>query len=313
MVDLLFILLSLILLAIGSEGLVRGSSGLASKLGMSPLVIGLTIVAFGTSSPEIVVSLKAATSGSGAVALGNVIGSNIFNIGLILGLSAIICPLKVHQQVISFDGRVAVLVTLLFFVIFFGGISRIEGGLLLSGLIVYIFVNIRFATNHTESGTVEAKETEIEHPTSGYLFLFLMISGGLGLLLIGGNLLVHSSIKIARFWGVSEAVIGLTVVAAGTSIPELATSINAAFRSQHDIAVGNVVGSNIFNILGILGLCGLIGIEGALGIRLSDMLIMLLLTIALYPMLKSGFVLDRFEGVLLLAFYAAYLVFLFVR
>jgi len=301
--NLLFIGLSLALLFAGAESLVRGSASLALRLGLSRLLVGLTIVAFGTSSPEMVVSVKSALAHQGDIAVGNVVGSNIFNIGVILAIAALVCPIPVHRQVIKVDAPIALGVTLLVPLLLLDSrVGTIEGLLLVLGIVAYTWLNVvlarREAKTNDESEPVPARHWGVD---------LGMIAAGLGILVLGSRLLVDNSVALAQTLGVSEALIGLTIVAAGTSMPELATSVVAAFRRQPDIAIGNVVGSNIFNVLSILGVASLVEPIHAPGISSLDLGTMVVFTILLLPLLYTGRVLHRLEGVLLLAMYGAYL------
>ncbi len=310
----LWIAAALLLLFVGAEWLVRGSAALALRLGITPLVIGLTVVAYGTSMPEMVVSTVAALKGQGDIAVGNVVGSNIFNICVILGLSALVLPLQVKVQLIRLDAPLMLGVSLLFVALFRDSqtsrdfqISRIEAGLLLAGIIVYTVGSVIFARKEV-SAEVRAEFTEAVPRQPGRLWLdLLFILGGLAVLVLGSRLLVTNAVELARLLGISEAVIGLTIVAAGTSMPELATSVVAAFRKQADIAIGNIVGSNLYNLLAIVGVSGLLAPLHAPGIRMFDLYVMLGATIALLPLMWSGFVLKRWEGAVLLAAYGGYL------
>ena len=302
------ILVGLVLLCLGAEGLVRGSASLALRAGVTPLVVGLTVVAFGTSSPEMVVSTKAAFLGQGSIALGNVVGSNIFNIAVILGLSALVRPLKVNVQLIRFDMPVMIAVSLLACFMFRDdAISRGEALILFVGVLAYTTVVVRMARR--EHSAVLNKEFEEGTPhTSKSVWLdAVFVLGGLGLLIVGARFFVLGAVDLAHVWGVSEAIIGLTIVSAGTSMPELATSMVAAFRKQEDIAIGNIVGSNIFNILAILGVSGLIHPYAAGGVTPLDFTFMLGTSIILLPLMRWGLRLNRYEGLLFLALYGAYL------
>lgn len=304
--NIAFICVSLILLFAGAELLVRGGSSSAIRLGLSPLVVGLTVVAFGTSSPELVVSIKSALVGQGDIAIGNVVGSNSFNIGVILGLTALICPLPVHRQIIKMDAPIALGLAILLPILLLGGtLSRWEAALLFAGILAYMGLNIHLARRASnEPETYDAPGTGVlKHWGLDIVFIL----GGLGILVLGSRLLVDNSVSLARTLGISEAVIGLTIIAAGTSMPELATSIVAAFRKQADIAVGNVVGSNVFNILGILGVSGLVKPLQSYGVTLTDYGFMIAFSLLLLPLLYTGRVLHRLEGALLLAIYGVYL------
>lgn len=309
--NLAFIILALLLLFAGAEALVKGSSSLALRAGLSPLMVGLTIVAFGTSSPELVVSVEAALSGQGDISVGNVVGSNSFNIGIILGLTALICPIPVHYQIIRIDAPIALIVAgLLWLLLLNGQLGRLEGGLLFTGIVAYTAMNLYFARRQSALPNVVADQSaEVSVPgiTSRWQIDAGLIIGGLAVLVFGSNLLVTNAIVVAEALGVSQAIIGLTIVAAGTSMPELATSVVAALRKQPDIAIGNIVGSNIFNILGILGVASLISPLTAPGIAWSDYAAMILFTVLLIPLLYTGRLLHRVEGAVLLALYGLYL------
>ena len=310
--SIITIVLSLVILSLGAEGLVRGSSSLALKLGLSPLMVGLTVVAFGTSSPELVVSLRAALSNQGDLAIGNAVGSNIFNIGIILGLTALMCPLPVKLKVIKWDLPIMLVVALaLPFLMLEGNqLNRAEGLLLVAGLIGYMYLTYYLARREKkelwEQEFTEGVPKTSRHWASDLLF----IVGGLALLGVGSQLLVNSGIDLARMLGVSEAVIGLTIIASGTSMPELATSVVAAIRREPDIAIGNIVGSNIFNILAILGISSAFKPLVANGINTVDLAVMAFLTLLLMPLARTGSSLSRAEGGLLLLCYAGYVYYL---
>jgi len=295
-------------LTLGADGLVRGSSSLAIRAGATPLLIGLTIVAFGTSTPELVVSLSATLNNQADISVGNVVGSNIFNIGIILGLTALICPVKVNLHVIKLDCPIMIAASLLSWVLITQGtISRPAGLALLALLGAYIGFTIRLARKDVSS-VIDQEFKEGIPPESGSFHQdLLFIGGGFLLLVAGSRLLIMSATDIARHIGISEAVIGLTIIAAGTSLPELATSIVAALRRQPDIAVGNVVGSNIFNILGILGVASIAKPLSPTGITNLDLLAMVSFSIVLLPLLYTGAKLQRWEGGLLLLGYGTYL------
>ncbi len=305
----LFITLGLLLLYYGAEWLVRGAASIAARAGLSPLVVGLTVVAFGTSSPELVVSLQAAFAGQGDIAVGNVVGSNSFNIGIILGLTALICPVPVHRQVVKFDAPLALgAAVLLPWLMANASLSRLEGALLFAGLLAYVAFNLRLARRGKASAAeLEAVADALPAPSKNRLLDLAMILAGLALLVAGSKLLVTHAVFIAHAWGVSDAIVGLTIVAAGTSLPELATSLIAALRRQPDIAIGNVIGSNIFNILGILGLSSLCKPYTAAGVKMLDYGVMIGFSLLILPLLWTGRVLHRIEGVLLLIGYGVYL------
>jgi cation:H+ antiporter len=307
LINWIFIVVSLALLYLGAEGLVRGSASLALRLGLTPLVVGLTVVAMGTSMPEVMVSVKAALDGQGNLAVGNVLGSNIFNIGVILGITAMVMPMKVQFQLIKIDTPVMLAVSLLVPVLLLDGlVSRIEGIFLLLGLGIYLVANVWLARK-TASKEVEAEFQESMPSRTGSVFLDLVfIIAGLGVLVVGARLLTENSVSIARAYGISEAVIGLTIVAAGTSVPELAASIVAALKKEPDIALGNVVGSNIFNILGVLGAGACAAPMTAMDISAFDMWMVVGVSALLIPILWTGFKVTRFEGAILCAAYGGY-------
>mgnify|MGYP000608827094 CR=1 FL=1 len=312
---LLFLVLGLVLLFFGGEGLVRGSAALALRLGLTPLVVGLTVVAFGTSAPELVVSVEAALNGHGAIAIGNVIGSNIFNIGLILGLTAILFPLKVQLQILRIDAVIMVGVSLLAaWMLADLRIGRIEGAMLLAGLIAYTTFTVLFAKKVKSSAEVEAEFAEANPAPRGSVWRdLLFIVGGLALLIAGSRFFVEGAVSLARNFGVSEAVIGLTIIAAGTSMPELVTCIVAALKKEPDIALGNIVGSNIFNVLGILGAAALAKPMVGPGIKMLDLYVAVAFALALMPILWSRFKIERWEGGLLLAGYIGYVAWLWPK
>lgn len=307
-----FMLAGLVLLFFGGEGLVKGSSALALRLGLTPLVVGLTVVAFGTSAPEMVVSVKASLDGLGNIAIGNIVGSNIFNIGLILGVTALVYPIRVQYQLLRWDVPVMIGVSLGFLWFFRDGvISRSEGAILFASLLIYVGVAVWMAKRCPAPPQVQAEyDASVVRPTHPAWQDLAFIIGGLVLLVVGSRLLVDGASTIARAFGVSDAIIGLTLVSAGTSLPELSASLIAAFRRQPDIAIGNIVGSNIFNLLGIAGLGGIVREVQAHDISSVDLGVMLAFTVLLLPLLWSGFTLKRWEGGLLVAGYLAYLVWL---
>ena len=308
----LLILLSFLILFAGAELLVRGGAGLALRLGLSPLVVGLTVVAYGTSTPELLVSLKAAFSGQPDIALGNVVGSNIFNIAIILGLSAIVCPIATHIQVIKWDAPLLLAVTVLGTLTFLDGdVSRIDGIIFVCGAVACTVWTVWAAKKEPKA----ALEAEIPASADeGSLGMDLLkVLAGLGVLVLGSRMLVDNAVTVASSLGVSEAVIGLTIIAAGTSMPELATSVVAAWRKQSDIALGNVLGSNLFNILFVLGSSAAIHPIGTTGMSRLDLGMMIAVTALLLPFLISGKRITRPEGCVLVASYLAYLFFLWPK
>lgn len=305
--------LGLVLLVAGAELLVRGASRLAAALGVSPLVIGLTVVAFGTSAPEMAVSVQSALAGQADIAYGNVVGSNIFNVLFILGLSAIIAPLVVHLQLVRVDVPVMIVVSGLSLVLSLDlRISRLEGCVLVVGILVYTTWLLR------TSRRVQEADAERNHragrPGAGSRIGNLgRVVVGLGLLVLGSRWLVGGAVATARYFGVSELVIGLTIVAAGTSLPEVATSVLASVRGERDIAVGNVVGSNIFNILAVLGAAAAVspvGVPVAEAALDFDAPVMVAVAIACLPIFFTGYTISRWEGFVFLGYYGAYTAYL---
>lgn len=297
-------------LLLGGESLVRGASALARRLGVSPLAIGLTVVAFGTSAPELVVSLDAALSGANDISVGNVVGSNVANVGLILGLSVLIRPALVEAKLVRVDGPIMIAASLgAALALVDGAISRGEGVALLGCLAAY--TGFTFWESRRESSQVRDEfASAVPGAPEAAPLAALRVAAGLGLMVVGGHLLVDSAVALTEVWGVGQAAIGLTLVALGTSLPELATSLIAAFRGKGDIAVGNVVGSNLFNILGILGVTALVQPLRMGGITWLDLGVMLGLACALTGMLFVRLRLGRPEGALLLVSYAVYMAWL---
>ncbi len=315
---LLLFVLGLFLLLTGAEILVRGASRLANALKISPLVIGLTVVAFGTSAPEMAVSMRSAFSGqAGAdLALGNVVGSNIFNILLILGLSATIAPLVVTQQLVRLDVPILIAISVLTLLLALdGGIGRWNGVVLFGGIIAYtVFAIIQGRKESDDVHKEYVQEYGSASKGGGKLLQnVLFIAIGLGMLVLGSNWLVDGAITIAQSFGVSELIIGLTIVAAGTSLPEVATSVMASVKGERDIAVGNVIGSSIFNILAVLGLAALVapnGINVAPSALYFDIPVMIAVALACLPIFFTGYTIARWEGMLFLGYYIAYTAFL---
>ncbi len=301
----------LVLLVIGAELLVRGSVTLARRLGVSPLLIGLTLVGFGTSTPELVASVTAALRGSPGIAVGNIVGSNICNVLLILGVGALIYPLATTRRAFARDGPMLLAVSvLLLAACWYGALSRPLGALfvvLLAAYLVYTYRTERCAPD--ASGALhEAEAEQIPTVAMASPVAAVMAAAGIGVLVFGATLLVDGAITVAREFGVSETVIGLSVVALGTSLPELATSAVAAFRREADVAIGNVVGSNIYNVLGILGATALIQpIAVPAEIMAVDIWVMLAATIVLVVFALTGLRINRWEGALLLAGYVGYI------
>lgn len=294
----------------------RGASRIALFLGVSPLVIGLTVVAFGTSAPESAVSIFSSLQGQAGIAVGNVIGSNILNILVVLGLSALIVPLTVNQQVVRIEAPLGVGAALLFAALAMDGtISRFDGTILFASILVYTVWAVR--KSRTESTAIKkkyARQFTTKAQKNGHIAKqALFIAGGIGLLVLGSNFLVKGASSIARYFGVSDLVIGLTIVAAGTSLPEVATSLIAGIKGQRDIAVGNAVGSNLFNILFVLGLSGMVSPHGLPvppeALRF-DLWVMLGVAVLTLPVFFSGYRISRWEGAVFVLFYGLYLAYL---
>ncbi|MGA4473530.1 calcium/sodium antiporter [Ectopseudomonas chengduensis] len=312
-----YLIAGLVLLVAGAEVLVRGAAKLAAQFGIPPLIIGLTVVAFGTSAPETAVSVQAALDGSGDLAIGNVVGSNIANVLLILGMTALVAPLIVSRQLIRLDVPIMIGASLLTFGLAWdGSLSRLDGALLFAGVLTYTGFLIYSARKDKGGDDDEfAKEfglDEVPKPYAWAINLGLIIAG-LVLLVTGSNFLVEGAVTLARALGISELVIGLTVVAVGTSLPELATSILAAIKGERDIAVGNIVGSNIFNLLCVLGLASLVS-PAAISVSPNalafDFPVMIAVAVACLPIFFAGYRINRWEGLLFLAYYVAYTLYL---
>ncbi len=307
-IQIVLLAVSLILLFAGAEGLVRGSASLALRLGLTPLVVGLTVVAFGTSAPELVVSLQAALSDRGDIAVGNVVGSNIFNIGIILGITALICPIKISLPILKVDAPLVVVASLIVGgVLATGTVPSAVGLALVASLLIYTVVTVVMARRQSNSTTIAEFDEGVPARSRSVVLDVVFMVVGLGLLIGGSRLLVDSATSVARSFGISEAIIGLTIVAAGTSMPELATSLLAAIRRQPDIAVGNIIGSNLFNLLGILGTASAVRTIHAPGIQMHDLIVMIVFAIALVPIMWTGRRIQRWEGAILLIGYGAYL------
>jgi cation:H+ antiporter len=314
LISVLYILISLLLLYFGANWLVKGSSALALKAGVSPLVAGLTVVAFGTSSPELVVSVNAAISGHGNMAIGNVIGSNLFNICIILGISALVAPLKIKMQLLKIDIPVLIVTTIGFMLLFADRhISRFEGVVLVSGIVLYTIMNIILARREKNIEVLAEFQESVTDPKLKWYWSAGLILIGLGLLIAGSELLVKGAVVIARSLGVGETIISLTIIAAGTSMPELASSIVATIKKEYDIAIGNIIGSNIFNILGIIGISSLIKPLSAIAISNIDLYAMLGVTLLLLPFFRTQYTLKRDEGIFMIALYGMYMYYLWPK
>lgn len=314
---LLLLIGGLALLFVGGELLVRGASRLAAAAGISPLIVGLTVVAFGTSAPEMAVSVQAGLAGQADIAVGNVVGSNIGNVLFILGISALIAPLIVAQNIVRRDVPLMIGVSIgLWLMALDGVLNRLEGVVLFAGIVAYTVYAIR--EGRRESAAVRSEYEaafgkERKAATRESAVNLALVVGGIGLLVIGAGWLVDGAVSIARWLGLSELIIGLTIVAMGTSLPELATSVIAAIRGQRDIAVGNVVGSNLFNILSVLGLTAIAAPAGVQVPQVAlnfDIPVMTAVAVACLPVFFSGYRIARWEGGLFLAYYVAYTAYL---
>jgi cation:H+ antiporter len=311
-----FLVLGLVLLVGGAELLVKGASGLAISAGISPLVVGLTVVAFGTSAPELAVSVSAGLNGQGDIALGNVVGSNIANVLLILGVSALVAPLVVSRQLVRVDVPVMIGVSFLLLLLGLdGAVSRLDGVLLIAGIVTYTTAMIRIGRRDAAATAAEARAAatasgeEIPEAPKGWVAQVALVLAGLALLVLGSRWLVNGAVAIATLLGVSQLVIGLTVVAVGTSLPEIATSILATLRGARDLAVGNVIGSNLYNILAILGIAAAVSPEGipvAPAALAFDIPVMIAVAVACLPVAFNGYMIARWEGALFLSYYLAY-------
>jgi cation:H+ antiporter len=311
------LVLGLVLLVGGAELLVKGASGLATSAGISPLVVGLTVVAFGTSAPELAVSISAGLSGQGDIALGNVVGSNIANVLLILGVSALVAPLVVSRQLVRLDVPLMIGVSVLLLLLSMdGAVSRLDGVLLVVGIVTYTTAMIRLGRRDASATAARAHalatergEVVVPQAGPGLAVQVALLLAGLALLVLGSRWLVNGAVAIATLMGVSQLVIGLTVVAVGTSLPEIATSILATLRGARDLAVGNVVGSNLYNILAILGISAAIspgGIPVAPAALGFDIPVMIAVAVACLPVAFNGYMIARWEGALFLGYYLAY-------
>jgi len=310
-ITILLLIAGLVILTFGADFLVKGASSLAGSLGISPLVIGLTVVAFGTSAPEMSVSISSALRGEADIAVGNVVGSNIFNVLFILGVSAIVASLMVQKQLVRFDIPIMIYASLMVLLMSIDGqISRIDGVLLFSGIVAYTVFLIKEARR--EGVAVVEGADDIEPPQPLWKNAILIIVG-LAMLVLGSQWLVDGAVAIAKYFGLSELVIGLTIVAAGTSLPELATSVMASIKGERDIAIGNIVGSNIFNIGAVLGLSSLVAPDGlpvAQSSLMTDIPVMIVVALICLPVFLANYTITRLDGVTFVVCYVAYVVYL---
>ncbi len=311
---IVLLIIGLLVLVIAAEFFVRGASGLAARFGISPLVVGLTVVAFGTSAPELAVSLSAVAKGSPDLAVGNVVGSNIFNVLFILGLTALIAPLIVAQKLVRIDIPIMIGAAVLMWALTLDGrLGQIEGLVLFTGIVAYVMLAVWTARRESKAVRTEYAQANPSQRNKPVWVTLLLLIVGLAGIVLGARWLVQGATGIATSLGVSDLIIGLTIVAAGTSLPEVATSVVAAVRGHRDIAVGNVVGSNIFNVLGILGVTAALAPDGltvAPSVLAFDIPVMLGVSIACLPVLISGLGISRSEGAALLAGYIAYTAYL---
>lgn len=304
----------LVLLVAGAEIFVRGAARLAAKAGISSLVIGLTVVALGTSAPEIAVSVQASASGQGDLALGNVIGSNVFNVLMILGMSALVLPLVVSHQLVRLDVPVMIGISLLLYLLASdGALGGMDGAILLLVGVAYVGFLLVQSRRAGALQVPGVSDLDAEPAATGWLWNLGLIGAGMVMLVMGSRWLVSGAVSIAEGLGVSQLVIGLTVVAAGTSLPELATSVIAGLRGERDIAVGNVVGSNIFNVVFVMGLAASVSpaeIQVASSVLRFDLPVMTVVAIACLPIFFTGHLISRWEGALFLGYYIAYTLYL---
>lgn len=312
MITFLLFLLGLAILTGGAELLVSGASRLSKRLGIPSLIVGLTVVAFGTSAPEMAVSIKSALLGQADIAVGNVLGSNIFNILFILGISAAIVPLSISRQLLRIDLFIMVGTALVAWLLALNGaFGRVEGLLLLLGILAYVVLQITLARKEGNVSSEDDENAPLPRSAKAFAWDIALAVIGLVLLVYGARLFVDAAVQIARYFGISELVIGLTIVAAGTSMPEVAASIMASLRGHRDLAVGNVVGSNIFNILAVLGASAFVspsGIAVAQSALKFDFPVMFLVSLICIPIFFTGKEISRKEGFFLIACYVAYTV-----
>ncbi|MBW2051836.1 MAG: calcium/sodium antiporter [Deltaproteobacteria bacterium] len=324
--NLVFFVIGLLLLYFGAEWLVKGSSSLARSLGLTPIVIGLTVVAFGTSAPELVVSLISSIQGKSMIAVGNIVGSNICNIALVLGLAAIFMPITCDKSVVKRDIPIMLGISLYLFIISLNSqLGRFEGTTLFAGVILYTIFNYSIARKTASTGPGLGGENlplaygaeEIEYIYSRTKQIALILAGIAGVI-IGAELLIDSAVSIMKVFGVSEKFIGLTMVAFGTSLPELATSVVAALRKEMDISIGNLVGSNVFNILSVLGMASIVRpipipggfIESGL---IFDYIVMIIISLLPLLMMRKTYTVTRKHGFILLSCYVGYLAYLIIK
>ncbi len=307
-IDITYTLGGVILLYAGAELLVRGSVALSQKFRVTPLLIGLIVIGLGTSSPELVVSIEATLVGSGEIAVGNIIGSNISNLALILGLAALFHPIRAQVGLLRREVPIMIAISLLMTILLWNGIlSRLDGLILLIGLLFYLVVTIR--------DNITPAFAEVDAAFRRYSTPVVIIGtlSGLGILIVGARLMVSGATGIAHAFQIPEGVIGLTIVAVGTSLPELATAIVAAMRKQGELILGALIGSNILNILFVLGVTGVVKAVHLTDIMVDDLVLMTALALLMIPVIRTGYVVSRLEGAVLLVIYCGYIGWLFMR
>ncbi len=312
-VTLVLFILGFFLLVGGAELMLKGASDLAETLGLSPLVIGLTVVAFGTSAPELAVNIQSVWSGQADIAIGNVVGSNILNILLVLGIGAVIAPLSVHKRLIQLEVPIMIGVSVVLLLLSIdGSLNRWEGLLLSAGFLLYSF----FAIKKDYQSDEQAPKTGDKSRHYNLFVQLILIIVGLGLLVQGSQWIVDGAIEIAKLFGISELIIGLTIISIGTSLPEMATVVVGCLRGKQEMVIGNVVGSNIFNILLVLGFTTLIspaGIEVNHAALVFDIPVMIAVAVACLPIFFTDYLIERWEGLLFLVYYMLYTAFLFLN
>ncbi|MGB7440970.1 MAG: calcium/sodium antiporter [Coleofasciculaceae cyanobacterium] len=317
-ITLILFLGGFVLLFFGAEFLVKGASGLAVTVGLSPLVIGLTVVAYGTSAPELSVALISSSAGQSDLAIGNVVGSNISNILLILGCSAVMAPLVVSRQLVRLDIPLMIAISfLLMFMGWDGELGKVDGTILCAGAVAYTIFTVVQSRRETQNSSADNQDNgKSKKSLKQMLIQLALMIIGLVMLVLGSEWLINGAVAIAKIFGMGELIIGLTIVAVGTSLPELATSIIATIRGERDIVVGNAVGSNIFNILLVLGASSLIapsGIQVSTPALTFDIPVMIAVAIACLPIFFTGYRINRWEGFLFLAYYFAYTLYLILN
>lgn len=317
--SIILLIVGLALLVFAADWLVQGSAKIAAAVGISPLIVGLTVVAFGTSAPELAVSVMSAFKGEAEIAVGNVVGSNVFNILVVLGLSAVIIPLVVNQQLIRFDVPVMILLSFgLYGLAMDGMLGRIDGIVLVAAMLAYVLFLLRQSKKEKNASVLKEYEEEFGDVGTDPQWLknLSLIVIGMSGLVLGSKLLVDGAVDIAKHFGVSELMIGLTIVSIGTSLPEVATSVVAALKGERDIAVGNVVGSNIFNIVSVLGISSVVAPKGIFVPQAAldfDLWVMIAVALAALPIFFFGYRIGRGSGIFFLVFYLAYMAYLILE